>query len=154
MGFIPGLELAGKFYQEAIRPILEADFSCAPYSAALIGTGSEVLGFDTDMSTDHHWGPRAMLFLRECDYDRCASAITESLRRKLPVRFCGYSTNYSEPDPHDHNVQRLQVVENGPVNHRVEARTIRGFFLDYLGFELYQDLEPPDWLTFLEDRKI
>jgi len=95
MGFIPGIELAGKFYQEAIRPILESEFSCAPYSAALIGTGSEVLGFDTEMSTDHHWGPRAMLFLREHDYDRYASAITESLRRKLPVKFCGYSTNYS-----------------------------------------------------------
>ncbi len=148
MAFIPGLELAGKFYQEAIRPILESDFSSVPYSAALIGTGSEVLGFDTEMSTDHHWGPRAMLFLSESDYDLYAAAITESLRQRLPVRFCGYSTNYSEPDPHDNHVQHLQEVENGPVNHRVEIHTMRGFFLDYLGFELDQELEPPDWLTF------
>ena len=152
MDFIPGLELAGKFYQEAVRPILESDFSFAPYSAALIGTGSEVLGFDTEMSTDHHWGPRAMLFLRECDYNRYASAITESLRRRLPVRFCGYSTNYSEPDPQDNNVQLLQDVENGPINHRVEIHTMRGFFLDYLGFDLDQAIEPPDWLTFSEQK--
>jgi hypothetical protein len=150
--FIPGIKLARKFYQEAIRPILESDFSGMPYSAGLIGTGSEVLGFDTEMSTDHHWGPRAMLFLREPDHEYYANAITESLRRKLPVSFCGYSTNYSEPDPRDHHVQHLQVVEKGPIKHRVEVRTIRGFFLDYLGFELDQALEPPDWLTFPEQK--
>src|SRR5215475_8634524 len=136
MSFIPGLELAGKFYQEAVRPILESDFSFAPFSAALIGTGSEVLGFDTEMSTDHHWGPRAMLFLNESDYDRYAGAITESLRRKLPLRFYGYSTNYSEPASHDKGVQHLRDVENGPVNHRVEIHTLRAFFLGYLSFDL------------------
>jgi Domain of unknown function (DUF4037) len=150
--FIPGLELAGKFYEEAVRPILESDFSGVPYSAALIGAGSEALGFDTVMSTDHHWGPRVMVFLREPDYERHARAITESLRQKLPVRFCGYSTNYSEPDPHDNNVQHLQEVENGPVNHRVEIHSMRGFFLDYLGFELDHAIEPSDWLTFPEQK--
>jgi hypothetical protein len=150
--FIPGLELAGKFYEDAVRPILESDFSCVPYSAALIGSGSEVLGFDTVMSTDHHWGPRAMVFLRECDYERHACAITESLRQKLPVRFCGYSTNYSKPDPLDNNVQHLQEVENGPVNHRVEIHTMRGFFLGYLGFELDREIEAPDWLSFPEQK--
>jgi hypothetical protein len=150
--FIPGIELAGKFYQGAIRPILESDFRDVPYSAAIIGTGSEALGFDTEMSTDHHWGPRAMLFLRERDHEHYANAITESLRQKLPVSFCGYSTNYSEPDPHDNHVQHLQEVENGPVNHRVEIHTMRAFFLDYLGFDLDQALDPPDWLTFPEQK--
>jgi len=150
--FIPGIELAGKFYQEAIRPVLESDFSGVPYSAALLGPGSETLGFDTEMSTDHHWGPRAMVFLSERDYERYACAITESLRQKLPVRFCGYSTNYTAPDPHDHNVQLLQEVENGPVNHRVEVHTMRDFFLGYLGFDLDQTLEAPDWLTFPEQK--
>jgi hypothetical protein len=31
--FIPGLELASKFYEEAVRPILESDF----FSPALLG---------------------------------------------------------------------------------------------------------------------
>ncbi len=150
--FIPGIELAGKFYQEAVRPILESDFSGIPYSAAFLGSGSEVLGFDTEMSTDHHWGPRVMLFLSERDYERHAGAITEALRHKLPVRFCGYSTNFSEPNPGDHNVQHLQEVENGPVNHRVEVHTMRDFFIGYLGFDLDQTLEPSDWLTFPEQK--
>jgi len=32
-------------------------------AAGIIGSGSEVLGFDDEMSSDHHWGPRTMLFL-------------------------------------------------------------------------------------------
>ena len=146
--FTPGLELAEQFYKEAVRPILESDFPCLPYSAALIGAGPGVLGFDTEMSTDHHWGPRVMLFLRERDFGRYADAIATSLRQKLPARFRGYPTNYSGPDPRDHHVQLLHEIESGPVNHRVEAQTLRGFFLEYLGFELDQALEPPDWLTF------
>jgi hypothetical protein len=46
----------------------------------------------------------------------------------------------------------LQEVESGPVNHRVEIHTIRGFILDYLGFDLDRAIEPPDWLTFPEQK--
>ena len=54
--FIPGLELAKLFFHEAVEPVLDSDFPALKYSAALIGPGSEVLGFDTSMSRDHHWG--------------------------------------------------------------------------------------------------
>lgn len=43
--FIPGLTLCGDFYREAVRPILDDAFPGLPHSAALIGSGSEVLGF-------------------------------------------------------------------------------------------------------------
>jgi len=65
--FIPGMELAESFFNEAVKPILAADFPKLRYSAALIGHGSEVLGYDTSMSADHHWGPRVMLFLTPGD---------------------------------------------------------------------------------------
>jgi len=45
--FIPGLELARRFYWEGVRPVLDTEFRGLRHSAALIGTGSEVLGFDT-----------------------------------------------------------------------------------------------------------
>ena len=99
--FIPGLELGRRFYQEAVRPILDADFPGLRHSAALIGTGSEVLGFDTPMSSDHHWGPRAMLFMAENDCERQRDRSTESFRWKLPHRFQGYPTNFSAPNPDD-----------------------------------------------------
>lgn len=51
--FIKGLELSQLFYEEAVRPILMIHFPQLTYSAALLGRGSETLGFDTPQSTDH-----------------------------------------------------------------------------------------------------
>lgn len=41
--FIPGLELSGQYYWEAVRPILDADYPDLAHSAGLIGASSEVL---------------------------------------------------------------------------------------------------------------
>ena len=81
--FIPGLRLSAEFYHEAVAPVLAAEFPDMPYSAALIGSGSEVLGFDTEMSSDHHWGPRVMLFLREADHARHHEALRYTLSQQL-----------------------------------------------------------------------
>lgn len=150
--FIPGLRLGQLFYLEAVKPVLNALFPALQFSAALIGSGSEVLGFDTEMSTDHHWGPRVMLFLKEDVYHHSHQAIDEALRDELPARFHGYSTNFTLPDPADNNTQLLQEVDSGPINHRVEILTIRSFFLDYLNFDLAESIEPADWLTFPEQK--
>src|SRR4051794_37224036 len=65
--FIPGLELSRRFYTEAVRPVLDAAIPALAHSAARIGSGSEVLGFDTPRSADHEWGPRLQLFLSPAD---------------------------------------------------------------------------------------
>jgi hypothetical protein len=36
-----------------VRPVLDAHFPGLAHSAALIGDGSDVLGFDTPVSRDH-----------------------------------------------------------------------------------------------------
>ena len=51
--FIPGLALSSAFYTEIVAPILADAYPRLRYSAALIGYGSEVLGYDTARSTDH-----------------------------------------------------------------------------------------------------
>jgi hypothetical protein len=76
--FIPGLKLCELFYQKQVRPILNEEFPNLRYSAALIGWGSEVLGFDTAISRDHHWGPR-VLFLNTQDYSKLEHKISQSL---------------------------------------------------------------------------
>ncbi|GGD53954.1 hypothetical protein GCM10010911_09340 [Paenibacillus nasutitermitis] len=61
-----GIELSRRFYAEMVEPIMKS-FPNTEYSAALIGPGSEVLGYDTDMSRDHDFSPRVFLFLEETD---------------------------------------------------------------------------------------
>ena len=145
--FIPGLILAEGFFRDEVKPILEAGFPDLKYSAALIGSGSEVLGFDTEMSVDHNWGPRVMLFLDLDDFASKRDKIRNALSLKLPVVYRGYSTNYSEPDPEDNGTQIMRPGTAGAVNHRVEIFTIAGFFADYLGIEIDKELGTIDWLT-------
>jgi hypothetical protein len=79
-----GLELARRFYFEAVLPIVEATCPGLVHSAARIGRGSEVLGFDDDVSQDHDWGPRLELFLAPADRDRCAERLAGALASELP----------------------------------------------------------------------
>ena len=150
--FIPGLRLSEEFFHEAVAPVLAAEFRDMPYSAALLGSGSEVLGFDTEMSSDHHWGPRVMLFLREADHARLRDALHRSLSLQLPRTFRGYPTNFTPPDPEENGTQLLQATDIGPINHRVDILTVRGFWLDYLNFDIAHEIEPVDWLTFPEQK--
>ena len=149
---LSGLKLGEAFYWEAVRPLLTQHFPDLPHAAALIGSGSEILGFDDAMSTDHHFGPRVMLFLRPEDDVRYAAALWTMLAHQLPHTFYGYPTNFSPPDPHDNGVQHLQAIEHGPVNHRVEIFTIRGCLTSYLGIDPDAPLMPADWLILPQQK--
>src|SRR6516162_8226265 len=96
--FIPGLQLSELFYREAVKPILGAEFPQLAYSAALIGSGSEVLGYDTPQSMDHNWVPKVLLFVKAADYERYQQEIREVLRWQLPYEICGIQTNFDAPD--------------------------------------------------------
>jgi hypothetical protein len=144
--FVPGLTLCGLFYREVVGPILASEFAGLRYSAALIGSGSEVLGFDTEMSSDHDWGPRVMLFFEEGDHARWAVPVHQTLDRTLPREFRGYPTRYELSTP------EAGATEATLESHRVETLTLRGFLARYLGFDLGSDIEPADWLTFPEQK--
>lgn len=150
--FVPGLELCGRFYREVVRPILDVHFPGLSHAAALIGDGSEVLGFDDAVSTDHHWGPRLLLFLKNADHAQLADVIHQALADELPYVFLGYPTNFTDPDPEDDGTQLLAPVESGPINHRVAVTTVHSFFCQHLGFDLDRGLYPADWLSFPEQR--
>src|SRR5688572_12187465 len=150
--FIKGLELSGLFFEEAVRPVLSSEFPGLRYAAALLGTGSEVLGFDDEMSADHGWGPRVDLFVGADDYERANADVLETLRHRLPHRFRGYSTSFSEPDPTDNGVRRMAERDEGPVNHKINVFSPRGFFNYYLAFDIRDEIEPADWLTFPEQK--
>lgn len=148
--FVPGLKLGELFFEEAVRPILTAEFPDLKYGAALIGDGSEILGYDTEISTDHHWGPRAMLFLEEGNFENVAENIREVMSHKLPLTFRGYSTNFMGAD--DHGVQLLEVTDTYPINHRIEVYTLKGFFDDHLGVDPFLEPSVSDWLIFAQQK--
>jgi hypothetical protein len=127
--FVPGLELSRLFYSEAVKPILESKFPVLTYSAALIGRGSEVLGFDDEVSTDHDWKPRVLLFLREEN-----PAVAETLQRELPTEYRGRS---------------IDVAAHGVLG-SVEVHTVRGYFRDTLNLDVDSEIAAEDWLTFPE----
>lgn len=93
------------------------------YSAALIGGGSEILGYDDPQSTDHNWGARNMIFLSEKDYLNLNRTILETLTKEIPDDFIGYST-------------------------KINCFTIQSFFEKYLGIDSFTNLEISDWLNF------
>jgi uncharacterized protein DUF4037 len=148
--FIPGLTLCRLFYNEAVRPILQKQFPRLRYSAALIGWGSEVLGFDDSMSRNHHWGPRVLLFLDSRDHLRLENKIRDVLANALPREFLGYSTSYSEPDAS--GVRLPLKIVNGPVNHMVQTFTLASFFDARLGFDPSKKIVAVDWLMVPQQR--
>ena len=144
--FVPGLELAAALYHETVAPILSRRFPGLVCSAALLGTGSEVLRFDTGRSTDHEWGPRLQIFVRESDHADVAPAIHDELRRALPPEIRGFPTDFGPPD--DEGIRVLRRVDAGLIEHKVEVLTVPAFLADRLGIADWRGLTPVDWLLF------
>ncbi|HKN54778.1 MAG TPA: hypothetical protein VJX66_19920, partial [Amycolatopsis sp.] len=114
--FVPGLELSGRLYREAVRPLLARHFPRLAHTAALIGPGSEVLGFDTVRSTDHDWGPRLQLFLRPDDLADFGAKVSDLLADRLPTTIAGYSTNLVAIG--DHGTRHMRPAR-GRIQHGV-----------------------------------
>lgn len=145
--FVPGLELSRGFFADLVEPLLAQGFPDLRYTAALIGDGSEVLGYDTMMSTDHHWGPRLMVFLGGTDYELHRAEIHGYLARRLPASYRGFSTNFTDPDPSDRGVQLLAPPSGPTVNHRVELFTVDGYFRNYLNIPTSRPPTIAEWLS-------
>ncbi len=144
--FIPGLELSERFYAEAVGPILKKHWPKLNYSAGLIGDGSEVQGFDTPMSMDHHWGPRALVFLSHEDHRRVGSKVHETLANELPYTFAGYCTNM----PQGFDSRYPKPIQAGPIDHFVEFFSYKTYFQNKLGIDPDAKIDTSQWLTFSE----
>lgn len=123
--FMPGLKLSAILYEEAVGPLLREAFPGLRYAAARIGSGSEVLGFDTPRSADHEWGPRLELFLTAEDRARHGDDIRRLLSERLPKQLRGWPTHFQESDDPLDPVGRMRPTD-GPVNHRVDVHDVEG----------------------------
>ena len=130
--FIPGLELSRLLYAEVVRPLLDSAYPGLGHSAALIGPGSEVLGFDSARSTDHDWGPRLQLFLAD---DGLAGEITDLLGQRLPETFRGWPVAFDDSSGR-HGVR-----------HWVQVTGLGTWLTGALGFDPRHGVTLPDWLA-------
>ena len=145
--FIPGLDLSEAFYKEAVKPILDEHLPDLVYTAAHIGTGSDVLGFDTPQSMDHDWGPKLLLFIDMSEFDSLHEKLDQILRDNLPYEIRGFPTNFTH---HDDGTLVMTPIDSGPVNHAVKISTVSEFFIEYFGLIPSEELLTVDWLTIPE----
>ncbi|MEO2047757.1 MAG: DUF4037 domain-containing protein [Pirellulales bacterium] len=83
-----GLAISQEFIKSILLPLLQSELQkdYNSIAVAIVGTGSDVLGLDDEISRDHHWGPRAnIMYLRE-DASRLEPKIRKALG-KVPTKF-------------------------------------------------------------------
>jgi Domain of unknown function (DUF4037) len=134
--FVPGLALARALYEEVVRPLLDEAFPRLGYAAGLLGPGSEVLGFDTERSTDHDWGPRLQVFVADDGSAGLCAEITAMFTRRLPAVFHGYRTRFPVAREHSDRPR-----------HRVEVTDLASWLDRQLGFDPRQAVTPASWLA-------
>ena len=95
-----GLELSEAFYEQFGAPMLHEQFPDEEKYVAvgLLGSGSECLGFDDEISQDHDFEPGFCLLLpREDVIDRRTAFQLERAYAKLPKAFMGFRRSALAP---------------------------------------------------------
>lgn len=147
--FMSGLDLSRILYTEAVRPILAKAYPGLPHAAALVGAGSEVLGFDAQRSTDHDWGPRLLLFLTPEDAAAHSADVHRVLAEQLPKDVRGYPTNFEQVNDRVGYMHRT----DGAANHRVLTVEAVSWLTGQLGVDpTGREITVRDWLTMPQQR--
>lgn len=150
--FMPGLELARRYYHEAIAPILDREFPGLHYAAGLLGAGSDVVGYDTERSMDHDWGPRSLIFLRDEDLDTFRPLIDSALKRDLPREFGGFATGIDfYPDG---RTRRADSATASEFVHRIWIASPRDSLQWNIGIDSLDELMPAVWVTTPQQKLI
>ena len=128
--FVPGLELCRNFYAEVVAPAVGVR-----HGAALLGPGSDVLGYDTERSTDHDWGPRCQVFVQASDLDEVRSRVLASLPKAYGGRLLAIGRDGERLEPH------------------VVITTLPAWLEGELGWDLGErELTAVDWLLIPQTR--
>lgn len=125
-----GTDLSRSYFQHVVRPSVEARWPDLPYAAARLGSGSEVLGLDDEMSRDHDWGLRLDLLVPADQ----VPAVDAHLDENLPDSFAGHPVRFATSwDP--------------VVRHRVQVTTARDIASSRLGVDPTGGLSVDEWLS-------
>ena len=100
-----GLELHRRFTLTWCLPFVRREFPTLADRVALaaVGGGSDIYGFDDEISMSHMWFPRCLFFLPAVDWQEHGGALQEAIRKSLPTKFEGVPTSSpSTWGPSDH----------------------------------------------------
>jgi hypothetical protein len=125
-----GLDLARAYYEQVVGPLLLGRWPGLPHAAARIGDGSEVLGFDDEMSRDHDWGLRLTLLVDE----EHVIPVDRFLASSLPETFLGLPT-------------RFGLTRSAESRHRVDVQSPGSFVEGRLGVDSDKELSAASWLS-------
>jgi hypothetical protein len=148
--FMPGLELNRRYFFEIIQPLLKKYEPGLHYSAALMGYGSDVLGFDNATSMDHNWGPRGQIFVAGHDASR-VEELRQYLAEHLPGEFLGFPTHFT--DKRSDFTQSMTPYASGKVNHLIDIIDLDHYFADALHSTPMQ-MTAMDWLRVPEQKML
>lgn len=123
--FLPALELNAAFYTKVVEPLVRPH----PHASALLGWGSDVLGYDTERSTDHGWGPRLQVFVAAGDVDAVRAAVDSG----VPQTFLGWPVRYG-----------MDGVED---QHWVDVSSLGVWLKRHLGIDPRAGMSFEDWLS-------
>jgi hypothetical protein len=114
-----GADLARGFFANVVEPLLSRALPGLRYAAARLGSGSDVLGLDDEMSRDHDWGCRLTLLVDQDARDQVPQ-ISRMLDEELPERFGEFPV-------------RFPVTWDSSVSHQVQVATVADFAASRLG---------------------
>jgi hypothetical protein len=141
-----GIELSRRFYFDIVQPWLNTAAPQLRHSAALIGYGSELLGFDDDMSRDHNWGPRVHLIVSRADFARYAQRLISDFTAVVPDQFLGEPIGWrSRPHPPASGAEAAGAAEHG-----LEIHTLEGRLKGALALDSAFDIGSMQWLGLSE----
>ena len=139
--------MSKRFYERFVVPLLREHFPQIPHAAARIGIGSEVLGYDTEMSADHDYGPCVQVFFPEAEFRSTAERVMHLLDGSLPATFEGMAVRYptyTRPPSGDASSGMLGS------DHGVEFYTLAAWCDRFLGRQFATEPTPRDWLSYSE----
>ncbi|MBA3367483.1 MAG: DUF4037 domain-containing protein [Geodermatophilaceae bacterium] len=127
-----GQELSRRFHAEVVGPVVRGGLGEIPYAAAMLGDGSDVLGYDDDISPDHDFGPKVQLVLPPgVDPEPLLAVLAQ-----LPTRYEGYPVLYGSTSS-----------SNGWSQGQPAVSTPEELFRARLGFDPAAGIDLADWLT-------
>ena len=128
-GLLTGLALSEGFYREYGEPMLKKQFPelFPRTAAAFLGNGSEVLGYDDEVSRDHDFEPGFCLFLPGEDViSRREAFLLERAYADLPKTYRGVERQKLNPvGGARHGVMRLAAFLKKTIGREEPALTIQ-----------------------------